>query len=83
VSLDFRATIPFAAMNICHVSPSYGDAGLGAAASVFAPGQPELSVLHERVSNQSYRMPPIGSTLIDDEGAALIASWISSVQTCN
>lgn len=42
------------------------------------PGAPEASVLWRRVTSRSplLRMPPLGTRVVDDEGAALVAAWI-------
>ncbi len=42
------------------------------------PGAPEASVVWRRVTSRSplLRMPPLGTRVVDDEGAALVEAWI-------
>jgi hypothetical protein len=50
------------------------------------PGDPENSVIYFRVNNtdQDMRMPLLGRNIIDDQGVALLAEWINSLETpCN
>jgi uncharacterized repeat protein (TIGR03806 family) len=51
---------------------------------IISPGQPERSMLFFRINttNETYRMPLHGRTIIHDEGVALIVQWINSLQTC-
>jgi len=45
---------------------------------------PEQSMLYYRVNttNEAYRMPLHGRTVIHDEGVALIQQWINSLDHC-
>ncbi len=81
-SLDLRFDTPLAEMHVCEVSPENGD--LGAAGSVILrPGKPEESVLLGRIRTLGVqRMPPVGSTRVDEAGAAVVESWIRNLEGC-
>lgn len=51
---------------------------------VINPGFAEYSMLFYRINttNEAYRMPLHGRTLIHDEGVALIQEWINSLREC-
>jgi uncharacterized repeat protein (TIGR03806 family) len=61
--------------------PNRGTLGI-AGAQIIAPGDPWRSVLHARIesTNPAHRMPPLATSLVDEQGAALIADWITSLQ---
>jgi uncharacterized repeat protein (TIGR03806 family) len=52
--------------------------------TIIKPGSIERSMLYYRINttDESYRMPLHGRTLIHDEGVALIEEWINSLTTC-
>ncbi len=80
--MDLRATTALPAMNVCDVPPQLGDLGI-ANARLIAAGEAERSVLVERMKRRDVNgMPPIGSNLIDDDGVALLSSWIDSPGGC-
>ena len=66
----------------CDVSPSHGSLNLDQP-SIVAPGQPERSVLLERirVEDSALRMAP-GNLRVDDEGLARLRAWIESLENC-
>jgi uncharacterized repeat protein (TIGR03806 family) len=82
VNIDLHFATAFAATRTCNIPPVAGDLGISNA-QLIAPGEPARSVLLERmkVRNQ-YQMPPLGSHLVDEDGVALIAQWISSLESC-
>lgn len=62
------------------VKPAHGAFGLKNPALV-SPGHPELSLISHRMTLPGLgRMPHIGSNVIDQEGAKLIAEWIASLK---
>ncbi len=78
VSLDLRYDTPEAQTGLIDVMPTLGDLSLTDARLV-APGAKERSVLWERMRRtDGTRMPPLGTVVPDDEGIALIGSWIDS-----
>ena len=83
VSLDLRYTTLLANTNACNVAPSAGDVGL-VNPLIIEPGDALNSVLVARTAlRDSNGMPPIGSTVIDDAGVALLSDWINGLADCN
>jgi hypothetical protein len=66
----------------CDVSPSHGSLNLDQP-SIVAPGQPERSVLLERirVEDSALRMAP-GNLRVDEDGLARLRAWIESLENC-
>ena len=57
-----------------------------ALASIITPANPNRSMLYYRINttDESYRMPLHGRTVIHEEGVALMEQWINSLTTpCN
>ncbi|MEK8179656.1 hypothetical protein WMW71_04825 [Flavobacterium buctense] len=52
--------------------------------NIVTPGKTNESMLFHRIntSNEAFRMPLHGRTLIHDEGVLLIEEWINSLQSC-
>lgn len=52
--------------------------------TIIKPGSTERSMLFYRINttDESYRMPLHGRTLIHDEGVALMEEWINSLTSC-
>jgi uncharacterized repeat protein (TIGR03806 family) len=52
--------------------------------TIVKPGSTERSMLFYRINttNETYRMPLHGRTMIHDEGIELIEQWINSLQDC-
>ena len=77
---DARMTTPTARAGIINggLNETFGDA----AQRVVAPKSPEHSMLLQRMLtlDPSRRMPPLASTVVDDEGVALMTQWINSLQ---
>jgi mono/diheme cytochrome c family protein len=66
-------------MNAIYATPAGGTLGI-ADAFLVAPSNPAKSILLERIKRlDTHRMPPIGSTRLDDAGIALIETWINSL----
>jgi hypothetical protein len=81
--LDFRYSTSFAGTNTCNRDPQkeiYGDV----ARKVLAPGSLEHSLIYYRMTSSSpaIRMPQIGTSVVDDSGAKVIADWITSLKDC-
>jgi hypothetical protein len=82
--LDLRWTTPLAATGACGTEPSKGNLGV-VGAKVLVPGQPARSVLSLRVHTleERFRMPQIGSAVVDVQGARVLDDWIASLPpTC-
>jgi hypothetical protein len=70
-------------MNTCNVTPQLGDLGLGAAARLIVPGNPDASVLVNRVNRRDeHGMPPVGSALVDAAGVELLRQWVAGLSGC-
>ncbi|MCB1773272.1 MAG: PQQ-dependent sugar dehydrogenase [Gammaproteobacteria bacterium] len=81
-AIDLRYTTSFGDTQTCDELPLNGDLGIPNA-RVIAPGNPDASVLLARMSRRdALGMPPLASSIVDSDGAALIREWISSLQTC-
>ena len=80
--IDLRYTTGFADTHTCNAAPTQGDAGLSSTATIVTPGASGSSVLHARMVSTTYRMPPLATKVVDDDGAALIASWIDNMTQC-
>ncbi|NNC65661.1 MAG: hypothetical protein HKN84_12815, partial [Gammaproteobacteria bacterium] len=82
-SLDLRFQTSLDNTAACDVIPQAGDLGVGAAARIIAPGDPDNSVLLARMNRRDVSaMPPLGSAIVDTDGVALIRSWIASRSDC-
>ena len=83
-ALDLRAGVALADTNACDALPEAGDLGLGAAARIIAPGEPDLSVLLSRLERRdAHAMPPLASSIADAAGAASIRDWVASLDGCD
>lgn len=81
-NMDWRYDTAMALTESCDKPPKRGDLGIDNA-RLIAPGDPERSTLWQRIAHQdAHRMPPLGSHVVDREGADLIAEWIGSLDGC-
>jgi uncharacterized repeat protein (TIGR03806 family) len=72
----------FKDMNICNANPIQGTLGI-ANAKLFAPGDAASSLISVRMHRtDEYRMPQVGSNVVDPTGTSLIDAWIASVSAC-
>ncbi|MFK8016299.1 MAG: hypothetical protein AB8G17_12765 [Gammaproteobacteria bacterium] len=75
---DFRYTLQGTEIGALDVDPTRGDMGV-AGAKLLKRGVPEESVLWLRLNATNFqRMPPLGVSIVDDAGLALIGEWIRS-----
>jgi uncharacterized repeat protein (TIGR03806 family) len=80
--IDWRYSLSFKDTNSCDVVPQTGDLGI-ANARIIAPGQPQRSIVSRRIhALDASRMPPVGSSVVDPQGTALVDQWISSLTAC-
>jgi uncharacterized repeat protein (TIGR03806 family) len=83
VNVDLRYTTLLPNMNACDVMPDAGGLGL-MMPRIIAPGNASRSVLVERVNRRDVDgMPPLGSTIVDGDGVALLTEWINGLVNCN
>jgi uncharacterized repeat protein (TIGR03806 family) len=80
--MDLRFSTPFADTKTCAVEPRQGGLGV-ASAKLVSPGSAAKSVLPLRVhAVGAGRMPPLGSSVEDGQGAALLDAWINAIPAC-
>ncbi len=78
--MDLRNSVPLADTGTCDVPMEF--AGFSSLFRI-TPGDPEQSGLLVRVNEMfPYRMPPIGVSITDPNGSALLRAWIEDLQTC-
>jgi uncharacterized repeat protein (TIGR03806 family) len=81
-AMDLGYTQTLGQTSTCDVDPQLGDMGL-TDARIIKPGDPDNSVLIYRMNRRdSSAMPPVGSTVVDQPGVALLRSWVSSLGGC-
>jgi uncharacterized repeat protein (TIGR03806 family) len=89
-SIDFRYGTPLAMMNVCNVAPDKGDEGV-TGAKRFYPGSPQKSVMILRMqaprtapagTNDDVRMPPLATSVLDENGIGVLSQWIKGTTTC-
>ena len=83
-SMDLRYSTSLQNTLACNAVPQAGDLGLGANARIILAGNPDLSVLVNRVSRprDANSMPPLASNVIDQAGVTLLRDWITSLTGC-
>jgi uncharacterized repeat protein (TIGR03806 family) len=80
--MDLRYATSLPDMNVCEVAPSAGDLGIPDAV-LLRPGEPDESLIPLRMQAlDAQRMPSVGTTVVDEAGAALIEEWITSLTDC-
>lgn len=78
--MDFRFSVSTEDVRVIGHVPSQGDLGVEGAKLV-TPGDPAKSVLSLRIhATNTGRMPPLGSSVVDTAGAAVIDGWIQSLE---
>ncbi len=81
-ALDLRHSTPLASMGACDVPPDNTDLGVPGAV-LLAPGEPERSLISLRARlRDGDAMPPLGSTLVDAGGVAMLDAWIAGLGPC-
>ena len=81
--VDLRFVVPFAETNLCNEPVVRGTGDPALPQTRLVPGSPEQSSLSFRMHDTTdYRMPKIGSEVVDTAGSALIDEWITSITSC-
>jgi len=81
--IDFRFITPFAEKDLCNVPIIRGTGDPLLPQVRLVPGAPEESSISFRMHDTTdYRMPRIGSNVVDPDGAALIDEWITGMTDC-
>ncbi len=84
-ALDLRFSRSFKDTKLCDQVPErrIGQFGNLGAQRLLKPGSPESSLLWRRMqATDRFRMPPLASERVDEEGLELIGEWIESIQKC-
>jgi len=67
-------------MNLVGAWPQHDSFGIASAMLVY-PGDPERSILYQRLSRRGRgQMPPLVSTVVDDRAVALMRDWIAGMK---
>lgn len=81
--VDLRFTTSFADTLLCNGQVIKGTGDPMVPQIRLVPGHPEESALSYRMhATDSYRMPKIGSSVVDPAGTQLIDDWITSITDC-
>lgn len=78
---EFRllATLPLEETGTVNVRAGHGNFNI-AGAALLAPGKPELSLIHHRMTRLGLgRMPHVASNIVDAEAVKLIEEWIKGM----
>jgi hypothetical protein len=79
---DFRYSLTFRQANLCNQAPSNGTLGI-TGATLMTPMSPATSLISVRPKSlNAWRMPPLGSAIVDTQGVGVIDAWINSINTC-
>jgi uncharacterized repeat protein (TIGR03806 family) len=82
VDMDLRFSTALADTHTCDVAPSEGNLGVAGAVRL-APGAPERSLVSIRPHAPAIgRMPPLATSVVDDDGLAVVDAWIASLAHC-
>jgi mono/diheme cytochrome c family protein len=78
--MDLRWTTPLARTQTCDVAPDKGDLGVPGARRL-VPGAPDRSLLSLRMRTlaERFRMPQLGTAVVDLQGAQVVDAWIASL----
>jgi uncharacterized repeat protein (TIGR03806 family) len=78
-NMDMRYDIPLEAAHLVNEIPTLGDMGLEGARRL-VPGSADSSLIYLRMLDTlEFRMPPIGSLLVDKAGVHLLKNWIDTL----
>lgn len=77
VDMDLRWGVPMAERNVLSVAAQSNPAGLVNPLRI-VPGNPDRSMLLARMATRDFhQMPPLGSTLVDEDAVAVVRQWIT------
>jgi glucose/arabinose dehydrogenase len=78
--MELEITTPRDKMRVINVKPLHDTFGIKDA-KLIAPGDPERSILYQRMKRRGTgQMPPLGTAVVDDEAVRLIHDWIKSMK---
>jgi mono/diheme cytochrome c family protein len=83
-SMDWRYETPLGQTGSCNVPASSGSALGIQDARLLAPGDPQRSLIWQRMGRRDvHAMPPVGSLQVDTAGLSLLQDWINSLGSCD
>ncbi len=78
--MELRFSTPMARTGILGIVPQHESFGI-ADARLVAPGDPDRSVVYQRIIRLGPgRMPPLASSVVDEKGAQLLREWIARLK---
>ncbi len=78
--IDLEFTTPLKKMRLLDVKPLHDSFGIKDA-KLIVPGDPERSVLFQRIARRGPgQMPPLASTVVDREAVELFRAWIKEMK---
>jgi uncharacterized repeat protein (TIGR03806 family) len=82
-NIDLRFATALADMSACNVAPLRNNLGIPDA-RIIQPGNALDSILSIRMHSviTNLRMPPIGRSVVDDDGVAIIDEWLTNLRGC-
>ncbi len=81
-NIDFRFSSAINEVGVCDALPQQGDLGV-ANAHLLIPGDPFNSIISLRMhALDVHRMPPLATSVIDEEGTSVIDDWILTPDVC-
>lgn len=81
--VDLRFSVAFKDTKLCNEPIIRGTGDPALPQTRLVPGSPEQSSLSFRMHDTTnFRMPKIGSNVVDPAGTALIDEWVSSLTSC-
>ena len=81
--IDLRWETPFADAQMCNVGPENGQMWRSGKHWIVGPGDPEHSMLYLRMKTlNKFRMPTLGSHVVDEDAVGLIEAWINELTAC-
>jgi len=84
VALDLRASVRLEDTGLCDLPKTWPPNPEANGLRILAPADPARSIILARLRAESFlRMPPVGSRVIDEAGAALIQEWIMEMKDCS
>ncbi|NUN12127.1 MAG: PQQ-dependent sugar dehydrogenase [Myxococcales bacterium] len=80
--LDLRHDTSLGLTQLCDKPPLKGDLGI-VGAKLLKPGKADESLVYVRmIHSGAYRMPPLGSSMIDEQAARLVRQWVVGQSDC-
>jgi hypothetical protein len=79
-AMELEITTPANKMRVIGVKPLHDSFGIKDA-KLIAPGDPEGSILYQRLKRRGPgQMPPLATAVVDDEAVRLIHDWIAAMK---